>query len=468
MALPWAQVEALLGGTNAMRIVGAKLLPKWPNEEPESYRTRLETATLFPALRRTVSVMTGKPFSKEMRLSPEVPTPIVEYCEDVDLEGRSLHVFLSDVFDEVLAYGICGVLVDYPMTEGKVKTLADQKAMNARPYFVFIKHDQILGWQTAKQNGVTMLTQLRLAEVYQKPDGPYGFTEVKRVRVLTPGAWELWEEQKKDEYALVASGPTTIKTIPFVPFYGLRQGFMSGTSPLSDVAYLNTKHWQKQSDVDTTGHIVCVPILAIIGADDNSGLTVGGASAVKLPVGGDMKYIEHSGAGADFALKLIEGIEGQMIQAGAELLIPKAGVVKTATQSNQDAEGNKSDLQRIVETFEDSIDQALQLMADWMGLPDGGNVEMFKDFSAGSLSDASAQLILSLQQGGLITKATVLQEMQRRSILGADMNPEDELAEVETEGPSLGIMGIPANGDVAEPASESANAGVVNGAPAIG
>jgi hypothetical protein len=50
--------------------------------------------------------------------------------------------------------------------------------------------------------------------------------------------------------------------IPFVPLYGTRLAFMMGISPLRDVAYLNVKHWQSQSDQDTILHVARVPILA--------------------------------------------------------------------------------------------------------------------------------------------------------------------------------------------------------------
>ena len=125
---------------------------------------------------------------------------------------------------------------------------------------------------------------------------------------------------------------------------------------------------------------------------------------------------------------------------GAELLTAKAGQ-RTATEAANDAEANKSDLQRIVEAFEDSLDQALQFTAEWYGLPNGGNASLFKDFAAGSLSEATAQLVISMQQAGFITKATAIKELQRRGMLAADIEPAMELEAVQEEGPSLGSIG---------------------------
>jgi hypothetical protein len=45
----------------------------------------------------------------------------------------------------------------------------------------------------------------------------------------------------------------------------LRCAFGDGEPPLLDLAYLNVKHWQSQSDQDNILHIARVPILALIG-----------------------------------------------------------------------------------------------------------------------------------------------------------------------------------------------------------
>lgn len=438
MAKAWPIVAALLRGTRAMRDAGEQFLPKWPKENAESYEARRSTATLFPAFARTLGVMTGKPFAKALTYGDDVPTQIKEWCDDVDLEGRNLHTFASEMLGEVLGFGLAGVLVDYPRV-GDIRTLAEERELGARPYMVKVTHDQILGWKTAKVGGVTKLTQLRLAEAAEEDDGEYGTKQVKRVRVLTPGAWELWQSQGDGkDYVLIDDGTTTLAEIPFVPFYGRRLGFMMGVSPLMDLAYLNVKHWQSQSDQDTILHVARAPILVMIGTDKNE-LVIGASAAVNLPEGGDLKYVEHGGAAIAAGETSLEKLQDQMIQTGAELLMPQPGQ-RSATEANNDAEANKSELQRIVEAFEDSLDQALWFMAQWARLPDGGHVSVYKDFAAGSLSDAAGQLILAFQQGGLITKRTAIIQAQRIGVLAPDIDPDDEIEAVTDEGPALGAL----------------------------
>jgi hypothetical protein len=445
-AAGWAVVEALMGGTAAMRKAGESLLPKWPGEDDSAHRARLKTATLFPAYRRTVQVMASKPFSKALSCGEDVPPKIRELCENVDLQGRNLHAFAAEAFERAVAYGLAGILVDYPKVEG-VKTLADEARVGARPYMALIGHGAILGWKTALIGGAWKLTQIRLAEEYEAPDGPYGVKCIKRVRVLEPGRYELWQEPedktKSTDYVLIEEGTTTLKDIPFVPIYGLRDEFMEGDAPLLDVAYLNVKHWQAQSDQDTLMHVARVPILTVSGVDDDQfQVTVGGSAAVRLPTGAAMAYVEHSGAAIGAGRESLQDLEQQMIQAGAELLVKQPGS-RTATESAADNEGNRCTLQRIAEVFEDALATALQYMADWLSLPSGGRVALFADYGASSLGQASGQLVLAMQQGGLIDKATAILEMQRRGELDAGLDPDTVLDQVSAEGPSLGAMSDP-------------------------
>ena len=444
MAMDWAVCEPLMGGTLAMRAAGEALMPRWPAEESAAWSARLKVATLMPAYRRTVSVMSGKPFAKALTYGEDVPPRIREMCDDIDRQGRNLHAFAADAFFRTLAFGIAGIHVDYPRLTG-VRTLADERAAGARPYFRLIRHNQILGWKTDEVGGALRLVQMRLAETHDIADGGrWGAKTVRRVRVLEPGRYELWQEPEKDgeDYVLIDEGTTSpMQAIPFVPLYGFREAFMCGKAPLMDLAHLNVKHWQSQSDQDNILHVARVPILAATGIDDEKWkLTVGAQAAVKLPSGSTLAYVEHSGAAINAGRQSLQDLEQQMIQTGAELLVKKPGD-RSATEAANDADGNKSDLQRIAETFEDALDAALQYMADWIGEPTGGSVSLYKDFGAMSLGQASGQLVIAMQQGGLISKATAIREMQRRGELDAGLEPDEELAMLGEEGPALGTMG---------------------------
>jgi hypothetical protein len=128
-----------------------------------------------------------------------------------------------------------------------------------------------------------------------------------------------------------------------------------------------------------------------------------------------------------------------MRQAGAELLVIDPGRI-TATQIQTENAVGMCVLQRITQGFEDALDQALQITADWVGEATGGHVTVFNDYGAATLQEASAQLLLSTNQAGKLSDETLHSEYQRRGILSADVSWEDEQARIEQQGPALGAM----------------------------
>lgn len=443
MQASWALAAALLGGTDAMRAAAESYLPKWPAEEADSYADRLKTAVLFPAYQRTVATLTGKPFSKPLTLGEDVPETLQGYAENIDLEGRNLHTFAADVMEGALGLGLALILVDYPQRPEGVRTLADEQALGLRPYCVRIHPMQMLGWKKRKVAGEWALAQFRFMETVEVDDGQYGTVEIKQVRVLEPGRWETHRKNEKGEWLLHQEGVTTLDYIPLAVAYGQRTGFMTARPPLLEMAHLNVAHWQSASDQQTVLHVARVPILAAVGVDDKFGLVVGSKSAVMIPQGGDLKFVEHTGKAIDAGSKDLKDLEERMRQAGAELLVIDNKL--TATQVSAENAVGMCALQRIGESVEDALDQAMQMMADWVGEAEGGHVTLFKDYAASSLSDATTQMIKDWVATGLLSKEAAFKELQRRGAISADLVWEDVKDQMDAEGPALGSMGDPLN-----------------------
>lgn len=436
MAPDWELAAALLGGTRAMRNAGPALLPKWPNEDSETYDSRLATSTLFPAYSRTVQTLAGKPFSKPITIGPDVPPELVQYFNDIDLEGRNLDAFSSDLMECALGYGLTGILIDFPVTQA-ARSLSEERAQGLRPYWVHIKPAQILGWRARRLNSAWSLDQLRLKESVQEPSGAWGVIEVQQVRVLAPNSWAIYRQNAEKKWVLHSEGATSLGYVPFVPVYGGRTAFMCARPPLIEMAHLNVQHWQSSSDQNTILHVARVPILVVVGIDDDKwSMTVGASSAVKLPIGSEMKYVEHTGAAIQAGADSLSALEEQMRQSGAELLVIDQKI--TATQVNAESAVGMCALQRISQNLEGALDRALKITAEWSGLKTGGHVTIFNDFAGQNLADASAQLILSAQQTGLISKATAIGELKRRGTLSPEIDAELEAASIEAQGPELG------------------------------
>jgi hypothetical protein len=423
MASPWPMIDALMDGTISMRDAGKAFLPQFPQESEDSYKMRRETAVLHPVFKRTVLVNASRPFSRPMKVGDKTPAKVIEWTEDVDLQGTPLAAFSNQVMGACLSKGMFGVLVEFPKATD-VKTQAQEKAVGARPYCVRYPANSVLGWRASNLSGGLKLSQLRLLETAEVEDGAYGLKTVEQVRLLEPGKWATYQkDEKNDTWVLIEEGVTTVDFIPFVFFYGIRKAFGIGISPLLDLAFQNVEHWQSASDQQTILHVARVPILFAKCFGDAK-LVIGANSAAMTDnENGELTYVEHTGAAIEAGSKSLLDLEDRMRTTGAELISLKPGFA-TATEISSDGEATKSLLQQICENFEESIEQVLNYMAAWVKLEQTAEVELFKDFGVASNTDPSA--LSGAKNAGAISAQTHFEELQRRDVISQDRNWDDE------------------------------------------
>ncbi|KVD71801.1 hypothetical protein WI89_00845 [Burkholderia ubonensis] len=446
----WCMIDALKGGTRWMRLAGQAYLPKFPQEEADAYKARLASSFLYNGLAYTIESMSGLPFSEPMKQNDDIPTSIRDMLPDVDLEGRNLHVFAHDVFEAGLSYGLSYILVDYPTTEG-AQTQADVQAMNARPFMVHIRPHQVLGWKAERINGVMKLTEVRIWEIIEEQNGLLSSLPVTRVKVWRPDEWEVWEpdldtanEKKDATWRITSSGTNTLGKIPLVPFYAKRTGFMVARPPMLDIAHLNVEHWQSSSDQRNILHTARVPILAIIGGEDGKDLAIGAASAVRLPMNSDMKYVETAGHAIAAGRQDLIDIEDRMRSLGAKMLQEGAKNGRmTATDASIANQKEQSILGNMAQNLEDAIDQALQLMADWIGEPSGGSVTVYQDFGVNEVVGTTEQTLTTAATTGLISQRTWYDEMKRRGTISPDLTYEAEQERLAAQPPLISSGPMP-------------------------
>lgn len=449
----WGLVDALMGGTAAMQAAGEELLPKFPDEDKDSYKCRLESSTLLPAYSETVKNMNGRVFAEPLTLGEDIPAPISEYAQNIDNQGSNLQVWAQGLFKSGLSHGVAYALVDFPPTvdaQGNqiVRTRADEIATGVRPYVVQIKSDQVLGWKSEARNGAEVLTQFRYMESVAEADPENEFIEkrVCQIRVLEPGSWRTFRKvktsDKKEAWAEYANGKTSLPIIPVVAYYTDRTGFLTGKPPLMELAYLNKKHWQKQSALDNMEITALVPMLALFGLDDDPSfkMTVGSNVATKLPKEGDMKWVEVQGKPIELGQASLDKLEDQMRMAGGKLLQPQQAGSKTATQAEEEADQDLSPLQTMAEQLEDALDQILQLFADWMKIPEGGHVQVNGNFSPDFAPETTLPLLKSMTDSGYLSEQTLFREVQRRGVISGDLDWEEEQQRIADQGPSLGAL----------------------------
>jgi hypothetical protein len=380
--------------------------------------------------------MTSRVFAEPLQLGDDVPERLVELCKDIDLAGNDLNSWSVDLFRHALSHGLCHVLVEYPRAEG-LRTRADEIAAGVRPYAVLIRPEQVLGWRVDGGK----LAQFRYMESIEEADGEFGVKSIAQVRVLEPGVWRTYRKADNGgAWVQHDEGTTSLGYVPLVSFYTGRTGFLTAKPPLLELAHLNVKHWQSQSDQDNLLHVARVPLLFTFTDDEQFELVISSGSATRMPKDGDAKYVEHTGAAINAGRESLQDLIEEMRMAGAKLLQKEKQQTKTATQANEEAAQELSPLARMASQFADALAQMLQVMSDYLGLDEAGTVEMRGNFDQDWAPEVSVPQLLQMANSGKLSDETLFAEMQRRGIISDEYDWPDELERIQNQGPALGVI----------------------------
>jgi len=419
----WLLIEALLQGTYGIRKGHRKYLPQEVRELDEAYDNRLMRSTLAPYYVRLERMLAGMLTRKPVRLE-DVSDVVTEQLFDVDLQGNDLNVWTYETARKCIRYGHVGVLVDAP-----------KAGDNGRPYYVTVTPRDILGWRSEIKDGKQQLTQLRLMETITVPDGLYGEKQVQQVRVLTPGAFEIHQKDKKGDFVLIDEGRTSLSEIPFAVAYSNRVGVLESRPPLADIAELNLKAYQVQSDLDNQLHISAVPMLAIYGFPQSAEeISAGPGEALALPESARSEYIEPSGNSYDAQFKRLDQIANQINELGLAAVLGQKLSAETAEAKRIDRSQGDSTMMVIAQQMQDLIDNCLGFHAQYMQQAQAGSSFINRDFLAQRLEPQEIQSLLQLYTAGTITQETLLNQLSAGEVLGDEFDVEEEIEATQTGG----------------------------------
>lgn len=419
----WLLIEALLQGTYGVRKKHRKYLPQEPRELDESYDNRLMRSTLAPYYVRLERMLAGMLTRKPVRLE-DVSDVVTEHLFDVDLQGNDLNVWTYETARKCIRYGHVGVLVDAP-----------KAGENGRPYWTQYTPRDILGWRSEVKDGKQQLTQLRLMEEITVPDGLYGEKQVQQVRVLTPGAFEIHQKDKKGDFVLIDEGRTSLDEIPFAVAYSNRVAVLESRPPLADIAELNLKAYQVQSDLDNQLHISAVPMLAIYGFPQSAEeISAGPGEAMALPESARAEYIEPGGNSYSAQFQRLDQIANQINELGLAAVLGQKLSAETAEAKRIDRSQGDSTMMVIAQQMQDLIDNCLQFHAQYMQQPQAGSSFINRDFLATRLEPQEIQSLLQLYTAGTITQETLLNQLSAGEVLGDEFDVEEEIEATQTGG----------------------------------
>jgi hypothetical protein len=408
-----------------MRKKHRRYLPQEPRELDESYDNRLARSVCPPYYQRLERMLAGMLTRKPVRLE-DTSDSITEQLFDVDMQGNDLNVWTYETARKLVRYGHIGTLVDAPTDGG-------------RPYWCTYTPRQILGWRTELKDGQQALSMLRLSETVTVPDGEYGEKAVQQIRLLTPGGYQLHQKGDDGEFRITDEGTTSLSEIPFSVAYSNRVGYLESRPPLEDIAELNLKVYQVQSDLDNQLHISAVPMLAFFGFPSAAEeVSAGPGEAIAFPAEGKAEYIEPKGTSFDYQFKRLEQIAAQINELGLSAVLGQKLSAETAEAKRIDRSQGDSTMMVIAQNVQDMIDNCLQYHAQYLGqAAAAGSCFVNRDFIGARLEPQEIQSLLQLYTAGTITQETLLRQLSDGEVLGDDFNVDEELEATSNAGLDL-------------------------------
>ncbi len=418
----WMLIEDLLGGTYQMRKRHRRYLPQEPRELDESYDNRLARSVCPPFYLRLERMLAGMLTRKPVRLN-DTADQIREHLFDVDLQGNDLNVWTYETTRKMVRYGHVGVLVDAP-TSGQ----------SGRPYWVTYTPRDILGYRTEMIEGEVKLTQLRLQEKVSVPDGLYGEKIIDQIRLLTRGGFEIHRKGKNNLFTKVDEGTTSLTEIPFSVAYANRLNLLESRPPMSDIAELNLKAYQIQSDLDNQLHISAVPMLAFYGFPQSSEeVTAGPGEAIAFPADGRAEYIEPAGRSYDAQFKRLDVLSNQINELGLAAVLGQKLSAETAEAKRIDRSQGDSTMMVVAQQMQDMIDNCLKFHGEYINA-EAGSCFVNRDFLSQRLEPQEIQALLQLYTSGSITQETLLKQLHEGEVLGDEFDVEEEIESTQNGG----------------------------------
>jgi len=417
-------------------------LQREPAEPSSAYMARLGRSTYTPIYRDSIRSYAGL-LSRFNLIDP--PSSLEQNKDDVDLQGSSVQSFMTMVDECALRDGGTFVMVDMMPDSGE-NNFFDQMKDGRHPYFVHIKRADVINWQVSYERGVETVSQVTVRQLRSKASEGFG-SEVEPVYyVLTPGKVEVyrlvksdtsrWANQKVDEMQ------TSLPIVPIVWYGATTTRFAQGDLPMDGLADLSIQHFQMRSDLSELLHKCAMPVPvrkgAPIGPDGKPApLVLGPNTAVDLGSegGADFSFAEPSGKSLERHQKEIEHVEELMDRSSLNFLY--GANVKTATEASLRASQVSASVSALVRNKTSMFGRLMRLWA-WYA----GEQAQITDESGLAINDALinkplgaseiAQLV-NLYNNDLLSKQTVLDELQRGGVLDPDLVMEDEMERIDED-----------------------------------
>jgi hypothetical protein len=441
----WALVRKICGGGDAEAL--AEFLPVLNKADTspaniERNRAYKERAVLYNATGRTRDGLLGLAFRKPPKGEESWPTQLAYLAKDCDGAGVSIYQQSQSAVCDVLETGRDGLYTDY------------SEAL-ARPIIKKYKAEDIINWRESVVDGkvvrvlVVLAEEAEVVEDYETKCIPQWRELFLENGVFNVRVWQQKSEGGEPEIVEEITPRSMKAVLDFIPFefIGAQNNDSSvDEAPLYDIAYVNRAHYRNSADYEDSVFLAGQPQPWMSGLDESwrdhlekqGTAYLGSRAMLMLPANGAFGIAQAQPN--TLAKEAMDQKEAQMIALGARL-IEATQANRTATESDNDKEASTSVLSMTVSNVSEAYTRSLKHCARYLDidLPEDAAYEINQDFVRITPDAQMIAAMVALWQAGGYAKPDLRNWLRKIGLIPAERSDEDIDADLQTEGPALGM-----------------------------
>jgi hypothetical protein len=423
-----------------------KYLAQEPAEPKKAYESRLDRSTYTPIFRDAIQSYAG--LLSRFQLM-DAPPSLLTAEKNVDLQGSSIQTFMNICDELALRDGGAFVMVDIMPATG-ANNFFDQMNDGRLPYLISIQRSDVINWSVTYERGREVIQHATVRQLRSVPDSTgFGTTVEPVYYVLRPGVVQMYRLVKESGgggqrwiNVLVDEVQTSLPIVPIVWYGATTNRFAQGDIPLSGLAELSIQHFQMRSDLIELLHKCAMPVPvrkgATLGADGKPApLVIGPNTAVDLSgePGSGFEFAEPSGKSLERHQAEITHLETLMDRCSLNFLY--GANIKTATEASLRASQVASSVSSLVRNKTSAFDLIMKLWAFYAGetasITAESGIAINDSLINKPLGASEMAQLVNLYKENLLSRQTVLDELQRGGVLDPDMKIDDEISRIEED-----------------------------------
>ncbi|MFD3191186.1 DUF4055 domain-containing protein [Sedimentitalea sp. HM32M-2] len=432
----WDQLQAqyhlirdCLDGEDAVKDQGQLYVPKPDGMTSANYAYYLDRACFYGAPEMTLRALVGL----ALRKAPVVKLPprLEPMRLSATYENAPMDVLIEEMVREVASMGRFGILLDFP---------AEGVSVNTTPHISTFRAETIEDFETAYVGGRKVLTRVHLAS-----DEDWEGSAVTYELILEAGVYQFRRFVRDQHKNRVDVGENHIplvngQPLDFIPFImvsheGLRPEDV--TPPFLSLCKVAISHFKNSADREHAIFLTASPTPWIAGSlsADKVPTQIGAGAVWLLPEGAEVGMLEFAGSGVAAMKEIMEEKSETMISLGARMLSSTVNRNETIDTATQRTRSELALLHGVVASVEAGLNRLLRLAAEWVGDdPDEASVTLSRDFIESSMEPKMIEQQMKLYLSGVISRATLHENLQKGEIVRADRSWEDEKDMIEEDG----------------------------------